>query len=134
MQVQVLSAHPVDLYWRVSLLLWLPSPGISPEIGIRVIGVVSPSHMPIVIFRACSWVHAVLSRSGSLKVLSMPASSSARVENVEVWDKTMLVSFSAQTCAIPPHMKERAYRIFILSSTNVSSCMVTAMQKDQTNC
>jgi len=43
MRVQVLSAHPVDSYWRVSLLLWFPSPSISPEIGIRVIGVVSPS-------------------------------------------------------------------------------------------
>src|SRR5467141_3577077 len=45
MQVQVLSAHPVDLYWRVSLLLWFPLPSISPEIGIRVIGVVLPSQI-----------------------------------------------------------------------------------------
>ena len=57
-----------------------------------------------------------------------------RVENVEVWDKTALVSLSAQTCAIPPHMKERAYRIFILSSMNMSSCMVMVIWMDQTNC
>src|SRR5882724_619966 len=61
-------------------------------------------------------------------------SNSARVANVEVYDKIALVSFSAQTCAIPPRIKGRAYRIFILSSTNVSSCMVMAMQIDRTNC
>src|SRR5882672_6639863 len=47
MQVQVLSAHPVDSYWKVSLLLWLPPPCIAPEIGIRVIGVVFPSQAAI---------------------------------------------------------------------------------------
>src|SRR5882672_4820501 len=31
-------------------------------------------------------------------------------------------------------MNERAYRIFILSSTNVSSCMVMAIWMDQMNC
>src|SRR5882724_7194503 len=90
--------------------------------------------MPIVIFRACSWAQAILSRSGSPKVLSMLDSNSARVANMEVYDKIALVSFSAQTCAIPPCIQERAYRIFILSSTNMSSCMVTAMQIDQMNC
>src|SRR5882724_13000002 len=61
-------------------------------------------------------------------------SNSARVGNVDVYDKITLVSFSSQTCAIPLHIKERAYRIFILLSANVSSCMVTAMQIDRTNC
>ena len=61
-------------------------------------------------------------------------SNLARVANVEVYDKITLVSFSAQTCAIPPCIKERVYRIFILSSANMSSCMVTAMQIDQMNC
>src|SRR5882672_1075227 len=31
-------------------------------------------------------------------------------------------------------MKERAYRIFILSLAKVSSCMVMAIQTDRTNC
>src|SRR5882724_5773057 len=53
---------------------------------------------------------------------------------MEVYDKIALVSFSAQTCAIPLHIKERVYRIFILSYTNMSSCMVMAMWIDQTNC
>src|SRR5882724_6103142 len=61
-------------------------------------------------------------------------SNLARVANMEVHDKITLVSFSAQTCAIPPHIKERAYRIFILLSTNMSSCMLMAMWIDQTNC
>src|SRR5882672_2321269 len=86
----------------------------------------SSAVMPIVIFRGCSWAPAVLSQSGSPKVLSVPANSSARVENVEVWDRISLVSFSAHTCAIPPCMKERAYRIFILSSENVLSCSQSA--------
>src|SRR5882724_2037536 len=78
------------------------------------------------LIRACSWVHAILSQSGSPKVLLIPASSSARVENVEEWDRITLVSLLAQTCTIPPCMKERAYRIFILSSVNVLSCIMTA--------
>src|SRR5882672_9391828 len=90
--------------------------------------------MPIVIFRACSWARDVLSLSGSPKVLVMPASNSARVVNKEEWDRTALVSFSAQTCAIPLRINERAYRIFILSSEKVSSCMVMAMRTDRTNC
>src|SRR5882724_8756849 len=94
----------------------------------------SSAIMPVVIFRACSWAQALLSQSGSPKVLSMLDSNVAKVANVEVYDKIALVSFSAQTCAIPPCIKERAYRIFILSSANMSSCMVTAMQIDQTNC
>ena len=67
-------------------------------------------------------------------ILPMPGSNLARVENVEVWDKTTLVLFSAQTCTIPPCIKERVYRIFILLSTKVLSCMVTAIWTDQTNC
>src|SRR5882724_13590900 len=46
----------------------------------------------------------------------------------------MLVSFLAHTYAIPPHMKERVSRIFILSSANVSSCIMTAIWTDLTNC
>src|SRR5882724_11769191 len=61
-------------------------------------------------------------------------SNLARVANMEVYDKITLVSFSAQTCAIPPCIKERAYRIFILSSMNMLGCMVMAMGIDQTNC
>src|SRR5882724_11779391 len=90
--------------------------------------------MPAVIFRVCSWARAVLSRSGSPEVLYMLDSNLVRVANMEVYDKIALVSFLAQTCAIPPHIKERAYRIFILSSANVSSSMVTAMRIDQMNC
>src|SRR5882724_9725775 len=98
------------------------------------LAVYSSAIMPVVIVRACSWAQAILSWSGSPKVLSMLDSNSARVANVEVYDKIALVSFSAQTCAIPPCIKEREYRIFILSSANVSSCMVAAMRIDQTNC
>src|SRR5882724_4590769 len=61
-------------------------------------------------------------------------SNSARVANMEVYDKIALFLFSSQTCAIPLHIKERAYRIFILSSANVLSCMVTAMWIDWTDC
>jgi len=42
-----------------------------------------------------------------------------RVENMEVWDKTELALFSDQTCTIPPCMKERVYRIFILICKHV---------------
>ena len=77
---------------------------------------------------------AILSRSGSPKVLSMLDSNSVRVANMEVYDKITLVSFLAQTCAIPPCIMERVYRIFILSSANVSSCMLTAKRIDRTNC
>ena len=87
--------------------------------------------MPVIIFKACSWAHAILSQSGSPKVLSILASSSVRVENMEEWDRIL---FSAQTCAIPPCMKERAYRIFILLSVNMLSCIVTAIWTDQMNC
>src|SRR5882724_3405975 len=66
--------------------------------------------------------------------LTLLNSSLERVANVEVCDKITLVSFSAQTCAIPPCIKERAYRIFILLSTNMLSCMVMAMQIDWKNC
>src|SRR5882724_11107296 len=57
-----------------------------------------------------------------------------RVENMDGWDRTALVSFSAQTCTIPPYMKARVYRIFILLSTNMSSCIMTAIWTDQMNC
>ena len=53
-----------------------------------------------------------------------------------VWDvpsMTVVVSLPAHTCAVPPRMKERAYRIFIHSSTKVSACMVTAIQMAHTN-
>src|SRR5882672_841563 len=103
-------------------------------VSISNLAVYSSSVMPVVIFRACSWAHAILSLSESLKVLVMPASNSARVVNVEEWYRIALVLFSAQTCAIPLRMNERVYRIFILSSEKVSSCMVMAMRTDQTNC
>src|SRR5882724_736945 len=61
----------------------------------------------------------------------MHAKSSTRVENMDLLDRTVLVSFLAQICAIPPHMKESAYKIFILSSMKVSSCIVTVIQMDQ---
>jgi len=48
--------------------------------------------------------------------------------------KTTLVSLATQTWAIPPHMKDRVYKIFILSSVKASSCIVTVIQMDQTNC
>jgi len=57
-----------------------------------------------------------------------------RVENMDVWDNITLVLFSAQTYAIPPCMKESAYRIFILSSLNVLSCIMMVIQMDQMNC
>ena len=41
---------------------------------------------------------------------------------------------SVQTCAIPPHMKDRASRIFILLLVNVLSCIVTAILMEQTPC
>jgi len=53
---------------------------------------------------------------------------------VEEWDRTTLVLFSAQTCTIPPCMKERAYRIFIILFVNMLSCIMTALQTDQTHC
>ena len=48
-----------------------------------------------------------------------------------MWDRT---AFSAQTCTIPPHIKERAYRIFILLSAHVLSCIMMVIWMDQTNC
>ena len=90
--------------------------------------------MPIVILRACNWVQAILSQSGSLKVLSMPANSPTKVQNVDMWDNTALVLFSAQTCAIPPCMKERASFDFILLSSNMSSYIMMVIQMDWTNC
>ena len=46
---------------------------------------------------------------------------------------TAMVLFTAQTFAVPLHMKESAYRTFILSSAKVSTCMVTAIQIALTN-
>ena len=53
------------------------------------------------------------------------------MSNVYIWDvpfMTAMVSFTAQTCAVPPRMKESAYRTFILSSVKASACIVTAIQ------
>src|SRR6266481_4650679 len=44
-----------------------------------------------------------------------------------------VVSFAAHICAAPPCMNERVYRIFILSSTKVSACMVTVIWTDRMN-
>src|SRR5882724_13301504 len=76
--------------------------------------------MPVVIFRACSWARAILSQWGSPKVLSMLDRNLAKVVNMEVYDKITLVSFSAQTCAIPPCIKERAYRIVTSHNSHVT--------------
>ena len=72
--------------------------------------------------------------SGSLKVLLIDAKSSARVLKEDMLSKIALISLAAHTWAIPPHMKDRVYRIFILSSMKALSCMVIAIQMDQTNC
>ena len=59
---------------------------------------------------------------------------SVRVENMEEWDSISFSHSQPKTCAIPPHMKERAYRIFILSSANMLSCIMIAIWMDQMNC
>jgi len=46
---------------------------------------------------------------------------------------TAMVSFAAQTCAVPPKMNKSAYKIFILLSTKVSACILTAIQTALTN-
>ena len=66
--------------------------------------------------------------SGSLKDF---LTSSRKMSKVHIWVvpfMTVMVSFAAQTCAMPPRMKESAYRIFILSSAKVSACIVTAIR------
>src|SRR5882724_3120297 len=57
-----------------------------------------------------------------------------RVVIVDMLDRTMLVSFAAQTCAIPPCMYKSAYRIFICLSTKVLICIVTVVWMAWTNC
>ena len=46
---------------------------------------------------------------------------------------TAMVSFTAQTCAMPPCMKESVYKIFILLFMKVSACMVTMIRMTHTN-
>ena len=46
---------------------------------------------------------------------------------------TAMVSFTAQTCAVPLRMKESAYRTFIPLSVKVSTCIVTMIQMALTN-
>ena len=61
---------------------------------------------------------------------------SKKMSNVCIWDvlfMTAMVSFAAQTCAVPPRMKESAYRTFILSSAKASACIVTAIRMALTN-
>ena len=41
---------------------------------------------------------------------------------------TAMVSFTAQTCAVPLHINESAYRILILLSAKVSACIVTMIR------
>ena len=68
-----------------------------------------------------------LQYTGSLKVFS---TFSRKMSNICIWDvpvMTAMVSFAAQTCAIPPLMNKSAYKIFILSSAKVSACIVTAI-------
>ena len=83
-------------------------------VSILKLAVYSSAVIPSVILSACSCVQAVLSLSGLLKVLSIDAKSSARVPKEDVLSKIALISLAAQTWAIPPHMKDRVCRIFIL--------------------
>src|SRR5882724_615231 len=94
----------------------------------------SSAIIPSVILSACSCVQAVLSQSGLPKVLSIDAKSSARVPKEDVLSKITLVSLATHTWAIPPHMKDSVYRIFILSSAKALSCIVTGIRTDWTNC
>ena len=64
----------------------------------------------------------------------MCARSVSRVLIDNMPDKTALVSFVAQTCAIPLCMNKSAYRIFILLSAKLLICIMTAMKTAQTNC
>jgi len=83
------------------------------------------SIMPIIIFRACSWAHAILSWSGLLNVLLMPASSLMRVENVEVLDRTALVS-SQPRPVLSLHALRRGHTGF--SSFYPWTCQVASWQ------
>ena len=67
---------------------------------------------------------AVLSQPRSLKAISMHNKRALRVMIVDVPARTTLVSFVAQTCAIPLCMNESAYKNFILLSTKA---LVTVM-------
>src|SRR6266481_2991969 len=78
-------------------------------------------------------MHAILAQSGSPKVLSMFAKISSRVWKCNLPSMITVVSFAAHICAVPPHMNERVYRIFILSSAKVSACMVMAIRMACTN-
>src|SRR5882724_6790628 len=102
--------------------------------SISKLAVYSSAIIPGVILGVCSCVQVVLSWSGSLKVLSINAKSSARVPKEDMLSKMVLFSLAAHTWAIPPCMKDRVYRIFILSSAKALSCIVMAIQMDWTNC
>src|SRR6266481_5157616 len=78
-------------------------------------------------------MRAVLARSGSPKVFSMFTKISSRVWKCNRLSIIAIVSFAAHICAVSPHMNERVYRIFILSSTKVSACMVMAIWMDCMN-
>jgi len=71
---------------------------------------------------------------GSPKAVSMHDRRVSRVMIVDVSNRTMLVSFTAQTCAMPTCMNKTVYRIFILLSTKVSNCIVNAMWMAWMNC
>src|SRR5882724_11090023 len=102
--------------------------------NISKLAVYSSAIIPSVILCACSCVQVVLSLSGSPKVLLIDAKSSARVLKEDVLSKIALVLLATHNWDIPPCMKDRVYRIFILSSTKASSCMMTAIQMDWMNC
>jgi len=103
-------------------------------VSILELAVYSSAIIPGVILSACNCVQAVLSQSGLLKVLLIDAKNSARVAKEDVLSKIALILLATHIWAIPPCMKDRVYRIFVLSSAKALSCMVTVIQMDQKNC
>ena len=98
--------------------------GYLPSLPLRVMWGLWLSH---VILSLWSCLQAMCALSGSPKALS---TCFRKMSNVCIWVilfMTAMVSFTAQTSAVPLHMKESAYKIFILSSVKVSACMVIAV-------
>ena len=69
-------------------------------------------------------IHA---QSGSPKVFSTLSRKMSNVCICDVLVMTAMVSFTAQTCAVPPHMTESTYRTFILSSTKALAVIRIAL-------
>ena len=58
------------------------------------------------------------------------------MSNVCIWDvpvMTAMVSFAAQTCAMPLCMNKSTYKVFILSSVKVAACIATTIWMALTN-